>query len=110
MTDGKGSPVDYGIVLGLGGKAPFAKRPLDHWGIGYFDYSFSDGLSEIAIPTKFKLGKGESGVETYYNAFLTRWFSIGADFQWIKPGIALQLNGNSNSNTTFFGLRSGIIF
>ena len=109
FTDGEGSPVDYGLVLGLGGKAPFAKRPLDHWGIGYFNYSFSDGLSELNIPTVLKMAAGETGIETYYNAFLTPWFSIGVDFQWIQPGFASQ-NGVSNSDTAFFGLRSGIIF
>ncbi|MDQ6473092.1 carbohydrate porin [Flavobacterium sp. LHD-80] len=110
ITDGEGSPVDFGVVLGLGGKAPFKKRPLDHWGIGYFNYSFSDGIANITIPTIFSLAGGESGMEAYYNAFLTPWFSIGADFQWIQPGIALQSNGVSNSNTAFLGLRSGIIF
>ncbi len=109
LTDGEGSPVDYGVVLGLGGRAPFAKRPLDHWGIGYFNYSFSDGISELNIPTILKTAAGETGIETYYNAFLTPWFSLGANFQWIQPGVASQ-NGVSNSDTAFFGLRSGIIF
>jgi len=116
ITDGEGSPTDFGLVLGLGGRAPFEKRPLDRWGIGYFNYSFSDGISELKIPSSpitgagLSMAKGESGIETYYNAFLTPWFSIGADFQWIQPGIAKGPSGVSNSNTAFFGLRSAIIF
>lgn len=109
MTDGEGSPVDYGFVLGLGGKAPFAKRPMDHWGIGYFNYSFSDGISELNIPTILKTATGEAGIETYYNAFLTPWFSLGVDFQWIQPGLASRA-GVSNGDAAFIGLRSGIIF
>ena len=109
MTDGEGSPVDYGFVLGLGGKAPFAKRPMDHWGIGYFNYSFSDGISELNIPTILKTAAGEAGIETYYNAFLTPWFSLWVDFQWIQPGLASR-GGVSNGDAAFIGLRSGIIF
>jgi porin len=116
FTDGEGSPVDYGLVLGLGGRAPFVKRPLDRWGIGYFNYSFSDGISELNIPSSpvtgagFSTAKGEAGIEMYYNAFLAPWLSIGADFQMIQPGVAKQTSGVSNDSTAFLGLRSAIIF
>ena len=82
---------------------------MDHWGIGYFNYSFSDGISELNIPTILKTAAGEAGIETYYNAFLTPWFSLGVDFQWIQPGLASR-GGVSNGDAAFFGLRSGIIF
>lgn len=115
ITDGEGSIADHYFVLGLGGNPPFAKRPSDQWGIGYFSYSLSDGVSELTIPPVsgtfpgFRMSSGESGFEAFYEAHLTKWFTLGADYQYIAPGIE-QVGGLSNTGVSFLGFRSMIRF
>ena len=113
ITDGIGSFADLYMVLGLGGSSPFAKRPHDKWGAGYFNYSLSDGLSDLNIPAVpgiypgLTVSDGESGFELFYEAWLTRWLSLGVDFQYISPGLT-KVQGVRNSGVSFLGFRSMI--
>ncbi len=115
VTDGEGSISDNYFLLGMGGNPPFAKRPKDNWGMGYFNYSFSDGVSELSIPPMagsfpgFRMNSGESGFEFFYEAHLTNWFSLGADYQYISSGIEKAM-GIENSGVSFLGFRSMIRF
>ena len=113
FTDGVGSLSDLYMVLGLGGNSPITKRPRDKWGIGYFNYSLSDGVSELDIPSipgiypGLTMSNGESGFEVFYEAWLTRWISLGLDYQYVSPGIE-SVQGVSNTGVSFLGFRSMI--
>ena len=113
FTDGVGSLSDLYMVLGLGGNSPITKRPRDKWGIGYFNYSLSDGVSELDIPSipgiypGLTMSNGESGFEVFYEAWLTRWISLGIDYQYVSPGIE-SVQGVSNTGVSFLGFRSMI--
>ncbi|MGB5243214.1 MAG: carbohydrate porin [Lutimonas sp.] len=113
ITDGKGSISDQYFLIGLGGNPPIKSRPVDTWGIGYFNYSLSDGVSELDIPTipgiypGFAMSDAESGFEAFYEARLTKWFSLGIDYQYVSPGIE-KAQSISNSGVSFLGFRSMI--
>ena len=111
LTDGKGSFADYYFNLGVSGSSPFKKRHQDRWGLGYFYYTFSDGLSEFSAPTVPGIFPGvlvndrESGFEAYYETQLTQWFSLGVNYQLLTPGVT-EAFGNRNETVSFLGLRS----
>ncbi|MFD1316439.1 carbohydrate porin [Namhaeicola litoreus] len=115
ITDGKGSVSDHFFTLGVGGNSPFKNRMHDQWGIGYFHYSLSDGLNELNIPSipgvypGFGMSSAEAGFEGFYEYYFTPWFTLGADIQFISPGIE-KYNGLSNTGVTFLGFRSMIKF
>ncbi len=58
------------------------KRPLDHWSVGYFNYTFSDGLKDFSVPEipgtfpGLRIGSGESGIEAFYEAQITKWINF----------------------------------
>ncbi len=112
-TDGKGSFTNFFYQIGLGGQSLFKKRPLDHWGIAYFNYTFSEGLRDFSLPEipgifdGLQIGRGESGVEAFYEAQITKWISFGIDYQYLSSGIEKAF-GNENSNVSFLGFRSKI--
>ncbi len=111
LTDGKGSFADFYFLLGISGDSPIKKRHQDRWGIGYFNYTFSDGLSEFSIPEVegvfpgLLVNDGESGFELYYEAQITPWASLGVDYQLLVPGVT-EAFGNRNKNVGFLGFRS----
>lgn len=115
ITDGKGSIADYFFTLGIGGDSPFKNRPNDKWGMGYFYYSLSDGLSNLTIPNVpgafpgLTMNSAESGFEVFYEYYFTKWLTLGTDIQFISPGIE-RYNGLRNSGVTFLGFRSKILF
>ena len=112
-TDGKGSFTNFFYQIGLGGQSLFKKRPLDHWGVAYFNYTFSDGLRDYSLPeipgvfSGLQTGKGESGLEAFYEVQITKWISLGIDYQYLSSGIEKAF-GNENSNVSFLGFRSKI--
>ncbi len=112
-TDGKGSFTNFFYQVGLGGKSLFKKRPVDHWGIAYFNYTFSDGLRDFSLPeipgvfNGLEIGKGESGIEVFYEAQITKWITFGIDYQYLSSGVEKAF-GNQNSNVGFLGFRSKI--
>lgn len=110
-TDGKASFADYYFLLGLSGKSPITKRSQDRWGLGYFHYTFSDGLSGFTAPTVPGVFPGvtvndrESGFEAHYEAQITNWVSLGINYQFLVPGVT-EAFGNNNENVSFLGFRS----
>ena len=113
ITDGKGSFTDFFFEFGIGGQSMFAKRSLDRWGVGYFNYTFSDGLKDFKLPEipnafpGLRIGSGESGIEAFYEAQITKWISLGINYQYLSPGVEKAF-GNENSNVSFLGFRSKI--
>ena len=76
---------------------------MDKWGIGYFRYGLSDdlkdGLDELDIEIQ-----DEQGIEAFYNFFVTPWFQVTGDIQWIDPfrtGASDELIGILRVRTVF---------
>jgi len=89
VSDGAYNAIESSAVIGFGGNSFIPSRKDDRWGIAAFRYNFSDdligGLS--LLPGNPELLRDEFGVETYYDFQLNRFFSIGANLQFIRPGI-----------------------
>jgi porin len=83
LADGNPSPIRWAANIGVGGASPFASRPLDTFGIGYFYVGISDDLKNFA-PRLLPLGD-EQGVEAFYNIGVTPWFHVTPDLQVIMP-------------------------
>jgi len=111
ITDGKGSFTNFYFQLGVSGNSPITKRHQDRWGLGYFYYTFSDGLSQFNAPTIPGIFPGvlvndrESGFEAYYEAQITPWASLGINYQLLVPGVT-EAFGNRNKSVGFLGFRS----
>lgn len=101
VSDGNPNPINFGMHLGIGGNSWFNKRSDDKWGLACYHYSLSSPLDDFAK----SLGKplrDETGVELFYQAWFTKWFSLGGDVQWVNPIL------KNNSGALFLGLRSSI--
>jgi porin len=111
LTDGKGTFTNFYFNVGISGDSPLTKRKQDRWGIGYFYYTFSDGLSEFRAPMVpgifpgLAVNERESGLEAYYEAQITPWMSLGINYQHLTPGIT-EAFGNRNTNSSYLGFRS----
>lgn len=100
ISDGDPTPLDWSMLIGLGGNSPIKNRINDTWGIGYFHSSISSGLKESAALVASTSFNDESGLEVFYMAQLCPWFKLGFDTQIINPVF------EKNKTATAFGLRS----
>jgi len=102
LSDGNPNPVSYVVNGGLGGRAMFAERTLDTFGIGYFYVALSNNFKTLAGP--FVPLQDERGVEIFYNFAVTPWCRLTYDFQAVEPA-------NATADTTILnGLRLQLIF
>lgn len=83
ISDGNPNPIRYSTAIGLGGSSPWASRPLDSFGVGYFYVGISEDLKRFA-PRLFPL-RDEHGVELFYNLGVTPWFHVTPDLQVVTP-------------------------
>jgi porin len=83
ITDGDANPVHWFANFGVGGAAPFARRPHDTFGVGYFYAGMSDNFKGIA-PAFVPL-RDEQGIEYFYNMAITPWAHLSSDFQVVTP-------------------------
>src|SRR5262249_19299616 len=102
LADQATNPVHWFLHLGAGGTSPLPRRSADSWGAGYYYLATSSVLRQTLRQVS-PLGN-EQGFELYYNAAITRWFSLSVDIQAIDPG---QLDVRS---AFLFGLRAKIDF
>jgi porin len=86
VSDGNPNTMRWSLLVGLGGKGMVPGRPMDNWGIGYYYDGMSKYLKDALAPAVTL--RNEQGVELFYNFALTPWFVLGADLQFIKPGLA----------------------
>jgi porin len=102
VADGNPNPIRSSFVGGVSGHAVVPGRPLDHFGIGYFFYDFSDDLQGALAP----IGsfKDEQGVEAYYVFALTPWLRLSASLQWVDPA------AGANRSLWLGGLRVRVAF
>lgn len=102
IADGNPNPVQSSFVVGFAGHGIVPSRPLDHFGIGYYFYNWSDDLRS-ATAGAFPIDD-EHGVEIYYNLAVTPWFHISADLRWIHPAKGIY------DDAWLGGLRANIMF
>lgn len=103
VSDGNPNPIDFSILLGLGGNSFIKNRPQDKWGVAFYNYSLSsivdDSAEQLGTPLR-----NEIAIETFYQYWINNWFSLGGDMQIINPIL-------KNSETAvFLGLRSSVKF
>jgi porin len=100
ITGGDPNPIQSSLAVGISGEGLWTSRPWDGFGIGYYRYNWSEGLSE-AMLTRLQ---SESGMEVYYNFALTPWFSLTPSLQLVRPATA------GEHLLTVVGLRSVVRF
>ena len=84
VADGNPNYVQRSLIVGIGGRALFFRRPQDSFGVGAYYYDLSDTLQDSLDPdlTAFH---DESAIEAFYSWTLTPWLQIGANIQYINP-------------------------
>ena len=103
MSDGNPNPIHQSWYLGVGGSSFIPGRDLDLWGIGCFQYRFSDDLKYSLAVLGLPL-RDESGVEAFYNLAVTPWFRWTANVEYVQPGLGYH------ADAVFLGMRSQIKF
>jgi porin len=88
--------------LGAGGTSPLPGRSADSFGVAYYYLATSSVLRE-ALRSVSPV-RDEQGFEFYYDAAITRWFTMTADIQAIDPA---RLDARS---AFLFALRAKIAF
>ena len=100
VTGGDPNPIQSSLAVGISGEGMWRSRPWDGFGIGYYRYNWSDGLSEALLTPL----QSESGLEVYYNFAFTPWFSLTPNLQVVRPATA------GEPLLTVLGLRSVLRF
>jgi porin len=103
ISDGNPNPIRFGMHLGIGGNSFFRGRSDDRWGLAFYNYSLSVPLEDFGSGVGVPL-RNETGVEMFYQAWLTRYLSVGADIQVVIPVI------KEYKTALLLGLRSSIRF
>ncbi|MEW4564020.1 carbohydrate porin [Bremerella sp. JC770] len=102
FSDPDNSPYQFTTSVSLEKFGPFACRPNDRAGIGYFynglNDDFRDTVSLIAPIDDLH------GGEVYYNAEIVPWFHLTTDLQVIQPGL------EANDTAVVLGLRGKLAF
>jgi porin len=83
MSDGNPNPLDWGVIVGVGGTGLIPRRTQDTWGVGLFHYSVSSVLQR-ALPPGLTVAD-EQGMEIFYEAVVTQYFGVGTNVQIIEP-------------------------
>jgi porin len=84
--------------IGVGGNSIIPGRNRDRFGIGYYYMNLSD--ERLGLLT----GDNESGIEVFYNAALTPWLELSADYQYLDGAV------RAADNAHVLGFRGRIIF
>ena len=79
LADRDTNPIEGFVSFGLWGRGPFASRPRDEWGLGYFYADVNDG-----IPERVLVGDG-FGVEAFYKFMLTPSIDLTPSIQVVDP-------------------------
>ncbi len=101
-SDGNPNAFQKHGFIGLAGNNMMAGRQLDRFGIGYYQYTLSDALTD-SLPVLGPRIRPDKGVEAFYNWAVTPWFRLSADAQWERPF-------NGRDNNYYLGLRGQLKF
>jgi porin len=102
LADQNTNPIRWFMNLGVAGESPFPGRSVDSWGLGYYYLGTSSVLRQTLGP--FAPSGNEQGVELFYNAAITPWFTLTADIQAVDPALF------EARSAFLFGLRAKIDF
>ena len=101
ISDGNPNNLRSLTLIGLGGMGLVPGRSRDNWGIGCYYLGPSDDLKDsLALGDTLQ---DEQATEIFYNFEMTPWFTVGADVQFINPGL-------KEENAVFTGLRTVVRF
>jgi porin len=102
LADQNTNPIRWFMNLGVAGESPLPGRSADSWGLGYYYLGTSSVLRQTLRP--FAPSGNEQGVELFYNAAITNWFTLTADIQAVDPALF------EARSAFLFGLRAKIDF
>jgi porin len=101
ISDGNPSRLYWSALVDIGGTGLIPGLSRDNWGIAsYYDAPSRDLQDSLSPLLKIR---DEQGLEVFYNFAVMPWFTVGADFQVIKPSLG-------KGTAIFTGLRSVIRF
>jgi porin len=83
LADQTTNPVHWFLNFGAGGTSPLRGRTADSFGVAYYCLATSQVVQE-ALQSVSPI-RNEQGVELFYNAAITTWFTLTADIQVIDP-------------------------
>jgi len=93
-SDGIVNPVKYSYNVGIGGNGIVPGRPHDNFGVGWSRADLTSNFVPF-LRTQLNLGLDhDDAVETYYNAWLTRWLGATLDLQIINPALKKTINSS----------------
>lgn len=84
IGDDQTNPMAWFLSFGLGGNVPFASRPADTFGVGWYYAGSSSEIGDILTGTLGPIGNGQ-GIELYYNYQVTPAIRLTPDVQVIFP-------------------------
>lgn len=82
LADGNPNLHQNSFQLGVSGKGLFRGRPQDRFGLGYFNFGFSDALVD-ALKTQIALRR-ETGTEAFYNFEVRPGLNLSGVAQWVR--------------------------
>ncbi|MES1213058.1 MAG: carbohydrate porin [Singulisphaera sp.] len=103
IADKTTSPIAWFLSFGFGGSSPFASRPDDEFGIGWYHAATSSYIGPLLAAQYGPIGNGE-GVECYYNYHLTPAVRLTPDVQIVVPAL------RSFDTALILGLRAQLVF
>lgn len=83
-SEGSPNPIEYFLTIGVGAHGPFASRPHDRAGIGFYYSGINSPTLQGPFVTRSFLSD-EWGLEAYYNLAITPWLMLTPDIQVIDP-------------------------
>jgi porin len=101
VSDGNPNPIRFGMHLGVGGNSFFKGRSNDRWGLAFYNYSLSVPLEDFGASYGYPI-RNETGIELFYQAWITHYLSLGADVQWVNPVV------KNNDPALLPGIRTSI--
>jgi porin len=85
ISDGKPNPIQWSVIVGIGGTSPVPNRPMDTFGLAYYYLGLSDDFKTVAQAVAPL--RDERGAELFYNVAVTPWCHVTADLQVITPAL-----------------------
>jgi porin len=87
IADGNPNLYRWFVNFGVAGNSPIAGRGQDRFGVGYFNTSFSEDLTDSLYTLTGATIGAERGIEMFYNAALAPWFRVTINLQYVRPGV-----------------------
>ena len=83
ISDGDPNPIDWSIIVGIGGSSPIRNRKLDTFGIATTTWASARAL-RTSLRQSCRCATSD-GLEVFYNLGVTPWCHLTTDLQVITP-------------------------